>query len=107
MIVFWIYVCSLDLCLVDFGFLLRCLVVFGFWISCFGLESLLSLEVQRLDITIFEPGILILYARSADLALKGGILSRVGAFPLHLISRSPFFSSLQLSTLYYTLTIIL
>jgi hypothetical protein len=37
---FWIYVfCALDLCLV-----LYCL------------ESLLSLEVQRLDIFIFEPG---------------------------------------------------
>jgi hypothetical protein len=75
----------LDLCLVDFGFLFRCFVVFGFWISRFGLESLLSLwKVQRLDITIFEPGnfvFIILYARSADLAFKGGILSRVGAFP--------------------------
>jgi hypothetical protein len=49
---FWIYV-TLDLCC--FGFMLFWIcVLFCLWISCFGLESLLSLEVQRLDITIFS-----------------------------------------------------
>jgi hypothetical protein len=37
-----------------FGFVFHSVFEFGF-----GLESLLSLEVQRLDITIFELGILI------------------------------------------------
>ena len=86
--------------------ILCCFVVFRFTsvLLClrFGLESLLSLEVQQLDITIFELRFLsFLSTGSADLALKGRILSRALRPERHtyIFSLAPFssFPSYQLA----------